>query len=126
MEAEVRSVLRDLIDRHGVGLMRQPRRLEGLLRDLCPEDLKEVSVLVEALEQGVPSRISRADQRALNALARQLSEQSGVAMRWAIWAVESWSEVVATDQGPRRRARPRSRVMEREGSLQALLGGGEA
>ncbi len=125
MNAELRSVLLKVQAYAGPQIHQHPRRLEALLRDLAPEDLREVAVLVEAAERGCVALLAKAhhDGRALNHLARELSKDSAVAMRWAIWALETWQSVLDTAEGPvlQENTRRVSRITARPGSLLEVL-----
>ena len=124
MNAELRGVLVKVIAYAGPEIYAQPRRLEALLRDLAPEDLREVAVLVEAAERGCVHTLARShhDGRALNQLARDLSEQSAVAMRWAIWALECWQSVLEPQAGLSPQGATRaSQITDRPGTLLQVL-----
>lgn len=124
MNAELRGVLVKVITYAGPKIYAQPRRLEALLRDLAPEDLREVAVLVEAAERGCVHKLAKShhDGRALNQLARDLSEQSAVAMRWAIWALECWQSVLEPQAGLSPSGATRaSQITARPGTLLQVL-----
>jgi hypothetical protein len=125
MSDEVLTTLGTLLSVHGVALVRQQRRLEGLLRDLHPDEALEVSVLVEALERGVVARLRR-DPRALQQpLVAMLTEGSGLALRPAIWAVDGWRHLLGgamnAESGDRGSAA--SQITHRPGSIEAVLSG---
>lgn len=124
MNVRVRTVLDQQLRAHGPELLQQPHRLSGLLRDLCPEDEREVTVLLVALDHGIPAtlRSKPHGQTELNTLARALAERAAIAMRWAIWAVESWAVVLQVRAGQVQR-RVQSRVRERPGTLAEVLDG---
>ncbi|MED5374359.1 MAG: hypothetical protein VX899_25295 [Myxococcota bacterium] len=127
MNAELRPTLKRLLAQ-APRLHQNPRRLEAFLRDLHPEDLREVSVLVEAAERGCVDTLMsfHHDGRELNRLARELSTQSAMAMRWAIWALELWAEVV--EAGPAQADTPQERearlIQARDGSIAQVLATG--
>ena len=124
MNAELRGVLVKVITYAGPKIYAHPRRLEALLRDLAPDDLREVSVLVEAAERGCVHTLARShhDGRELNQLARDLSKQSAVAMRWAIWALETWQSVLEPQSGlSPQGATKASQITERPGTLLQVL-----
>lgn len=116
------------LSRRGVALVGSLRRLEGLLRDLHPADPQEVSVLIEAAARGIPARLlagggwPSAGER--EALIAALTEQSGLALRPATWAVGVWCEALlgsatAAEVAARQSS---SRVSDRPGSLAAVFG----
>ncbi|MFT5584274.1 MAG: hypothetical protein ACI9VR_001859 [Cognaticolwellia sp.] len=124
MNAELRGVLVKVMAYAGPKIYADPRRLEALLRDLAPEELREVAVLVEAAERGCVHTLasSHHDGRALNQLARDLSEQSAVAMRWAIWALECWQSVLEPQDGlSPQSATHSSQITDRPGTLFQVL-----
>lgn len=125
MNAELRSVLLKVQAYAGPKIYQHPRRLEALLRDLAPDDLREVAVLVEAAERGCVAQLAAEhhDGRSLNQLARELSKDSAVAMRWAIWALETWQAVLDTAAGPTLQTNTSrvSRITARPGSLLEVL-----
>ena len=63
MNNDVLTTLAELLSQHTLALLEQPRRLEGMLRDLHPDEPLAVSVLVEASARGVVERL-RDDPRA--------------------------------------------------------------
>jgi hypothetical protein len=124
VNGELRGVLLKVLAYAGLQIYADPRRLEALLRDLAPEHLREVAVLVEAAERGCVHTLAKShhDGRALNKLARDLSEQSGVAMRWAIWALECWQSVLEPQAGLSPvTATPTSQITDRPGTLLQVL-----
>jgi len=90
MNNDVLTTLAELLSQHTLALLEQPRRLEGMLRDLHPDEPLAVSVLVEASARGVVERL-RDDPRAQQQpLVAMLTEGSGLALRPATWAVDGW------------------------------------
>lgn len=132
MNEAVADTLAELVSQHGAALVANERRIEGFLRDLHPEDPLEVSVLVEAVSRGVVARLRAADGwprgSAREALVAALTEESGLGLRPAEWAVAVWCRTLLGDaaeggaRGVRRRA---SRVSERTGTLSEVLGRAE-
>ena len=91
-----RLKLREIVERRGHEVVRDGRRLEGLLRDYCGEYRREVSVLVMALEEHVPSDLLAAPSAApreplLARLARRLCDNLALSEAAAGWAVNSWA-----------------------------------
>ncbi len=56
------STLSEMISRYGVSVCENPQRCAALLRDLCPENRREVNVLTDALREGVPAALLRNSQ----------------------------------------------------------------
>ncbi|MFM9915860.1 MAG: glycine zipper 2TM domain-containing protein [Rhizobacter sp.] len=90
-------VLKSLLDRYGIGLLGESGRLRGLLHDDCPQAKREVSVLMQALEERVPQDLMRVHsgepiQSLTPRLAKRLSDEKGMAPNASRWAVETWAE----------------------------------
>jgi hypothetical protein len=128
----VAETLAGLLSAEGAALASSERRLEGFLRDLHPDAPLEVSVLVEAVTRGVVARLLASEGWPMGAaresLVAALTEGSGLALRPAEWAVAVWCRSLLGDaaEGGGRGARWRaSRVSERHGTLQEVLGRAE-
>ncbi len=91
-----RQKLREIIERHGIAIIENPRRLENLLRDYCGEFRREISVLTMALEEHAVADIltaSAALPRKVT-LARQtqrLCDNLALSEGAAHWSIESWA-----------------------------------
>lgn len=95
-----RQKLAEIIARYGQVVCEEPRHLELLLRDSCPEHRREVNLLLSALREGMPARLMESRVRPdIDVLARQLSYETGITVEFARWAVESWQ--VALNSGER-------------------------
>lgn len=91
-----RLKLSEIVARHGQEVVRDGRRLEGLLRDYCGEYRREVSVLVMALEEHVPKDMLAAPTATprevlLARLAQRLCDNLALSEAAAGWAVNSWA-----------------------------------
>src|SRR5258708_4403396 len=91
-----RQRLCELIAKRGESLCDQPQQLEGLLRDLCPQDRREVFVLANALKAriGTDLRSMSASvpiEMTLVRLTKRLEDEQGLSQETARWAVESWA-----------------------------------
>lgn len=91
-----RQKLAELIARYGKGLSDDPKRCEGLLRDVCGQYKREIFVLVSAVREGIPSGLQHSwdgipKDVMLARLTNRLHEDLGVAENLARWAVESWA-----------------------------------
>lgn len=96
MNNQARDTLCELVARYGSGLGDDPRRCEALLRDVCGQCKPEISVLVSAARERVPSALMAASggaplEATLSKLAKRLHEQLGLRSQWARWGVESWA-----------------------------------
>lgn len=99
-----RQKLRELLTRYGPALVDDPRRCEGLLRDLCGEYKREIFVLISALEQGVAKDLLTAQNRVpypviAAQLVKQLREDLALDEEAARWAVESWAGALGLAPG---------------------------
>ncbi len=127
MNEAVSDTLRRLLVAHGPGLIGQVRRVEGLLRDLHPGDPREVSVLIESIEQGVVRCIlddGRPSAEERQALIAKLTEGSGMALSPAGWAVGVWIDALVgpAAAGGGSSGRWQSAIVERPGTLAGVLG----
>lgn len=96
MSEEARNTLCRMIREHGRSLTDDPRRCEGLLRDLCPHGRREVHLLATALRERVPAELSSSQVAVPPAvliarLTKRLEQDLGLAEEAARWAVESWA-----------------------------------
>lgn len=57
MPDKARQKLIDLVARFGHELSEDPRRCEGLLRDVCFDQMKEILVLIIAIREGIPPEL---------------------------------------------------------------------
>jgi len=93
----VEAALKRLVDRYGMGLLRESQRLKGLLQDECPQARREISVLLQALDDNVPQDLMRVRSgEPLEALAprlaQRLSEEKALAPEASRWAVRVWAQ----------------------------------
>ena len=92
-----RQKLCEIIASYGPSLSDDPRRCEGLLRDLCGQHRREIHVLVGALKEGVATELQSSASRGLpqhvvfTRLAKKLQDNLGLADEAAQWAVASWA-----------------------------------
>lgn len=91
-----RDTLRELIARHGPGLLSDAKRCEGLLRDLCGAHRREINTLISALKERVPLDLLAAQSTIprgllLARLTRRLEDQLALTEGAARWAVDSWA-----------------------------------
>lgn len=91
-----RQKLREIVARHGQSVGGDARRSEGLLRDYCGEYRREVSVLVMAVAERVPTDLlgaspGTAREVLLARLARRLCDNLALSEDAARWAVISWA-----------------------------------
>src|ERR1035438_7644676 len=91
-----RQKLCEIIARYGRSLCDDPRRCEALLRDLCGEQRREVTVLIGALKERVAADLLSSSTAVptdmlLARLTKRLREDSALTQDAACWAVESWA-----------------------------------
>lgn len=88
--------LKELVNEYGVSLSQEKRQCQGLLMDFCLENKKEINLLVQALNEGIPADLlsckylSTAEECIQN-LSKRLEEDHGMLKQEALWAVESWA-----------------------------------
>lgn len=101
-DAQVGEALKGLIDRHGVDIVGHAGRLRGLLQDECPTAKREISVLLQALEQRIPQDLLRVQSgepiRSLSPrLSRRLVEEKAMSEPASQWAVQTWAHGLGLD-----------------------------
>lgn len=92
----VRQKLQALISQFGVAVCNDVKRCEALLKDLCPQNKREVRLLVIALGDGAVKKLSQPSslmttENLIAQLVQSLDENWGIASHHAQWAVESWA-----------------------------------
>jgi hypothetical protein len=96
MNPRVRDKLCQILATYGKSLYLDPRRCENLLRDLCPQNKREVHVLVGALREHVPAELAAPAMRksaaaSIGRFSRRLEDNLALAAEPARWAVETWA-----------------------------------
>ncbi len=91
-----RQKLQYIISQFGRVICDEPRRCEAMLRDLCPENKREINLLVGAAKERVAADLMTASDAVpkeilLARLTRRLYDNLGMAEEFAHWAVESWA-----------------------------------
>ncbi|HEY9605902.1 MAG TPA: RDD family protein [Allocoleopsis sp.] len=91
-----RQKLREIIIQYGRSICDDPPRFEGLLRDLCGQYRKEISILVGALRERVPPELLSSQNTTpwdilLTRLTKRLQDNLGLSEEAAHWSVESWA-----------------------------------
>src|SRR5260370_2476745 len=103
MNDEPRNILKSVIDKYGFSLAESPLRCEGLLRDLCGENKREIFVLVSAIQERVPAELVDPSQllppQALyERLARRLQDNIAVSPEAARWTVSAWAHALGREE----------------------------
>ena len=93
---DARETLRQMVETYGREVCLDPRRCEGLLRDLCPGEKREISLLLTALRERIPEELVAAGPGQPIAvlaarLGKRLSDTLGLNEEAARWAVGSWA-----------------------------------
>jgi sugar lactone lactonase YvrE len=96
MNDRARATLADLLRRYGPSLREDPRRTEALLRDLCGDDRREISVILGAMRERVPNDLLGSQHGVpkgilISRLVKRLEDNQGLSPPAARWAVESWA-----------------------------------
>lgn len=95
-----RAKLKELVERNGEGLLHDPDRCEGLLKDYCGAYRREISALMQALEERIPLELNSSWQTAMTPeamrarLVKRLEENRGLKPEVAGWAVDAWSDAL--------------------------------
>ncbi len=96
-DTNIGGTLRALVDRYGVSLIGESGRLRGLLQDECPQAKREISVLLQALEERVPQDLMRVHSgepigSLSPRLAKRLSDEKAMSPHASRWAVATWAQ----------------------------------
>jgi len=100
----VRQQLQYIITQYGRAVCDDPRRCEALLKDLCPENKREVNVLVIALKSKVAEDLMKASasipkELLFTRLLKRLEDDYGLAEKISFWAIESWASALGIVSG---------------------------
>lgn len=96
VDDSIETALKALIDRHGPSILGESGRLKSFLQDECPHAKREISVLMQALDEQVPQDLLRVQsgeplQSLAPRLAKRLSDQKALAPGASNWAVRTWA-----------------------------------
>jgi hypothetical protein len=90
-----RDVLIDIVAHYGEPLLASPLRCEGLLKDYCGGNRREIFVLVSCLRAGIIDQMRRQTGPSMKLicarLALKLEQNLAISGDVAKWAVESWA-----------------------------------
>lgn len=117
MNEQPRQKLCEIIVRYGEAASEDPRRCEALLRDLCGQHRREISLLVSAMRDGVPEQLRSSKGGIPQAvlvgrLTTRLCDNLGLAPEAATWAVESWALALGILSVAELEARTKARSVE--------------
>jgi hypothetical protein len=98
--------LNQLLATYSNQLCEEPQRCEALLRDTFPEYPRQVSLLVNALKQGIPPELMASHNKVplevtRSRLIRKLVDNLFVQEQAAEWVVNAWSEALGLGQPAR-------------------------
>jgi tetratricopeptide (TPR) repeat protein len=96
-DRRTRAALQKIIKEYGRDVLQDPRRVEGLLRDLAPNAKRDTFLLVQGLRIGLVDALlaGTATPEVLAARwSNVLQEELGVTAEAAGWVVARWSEAV--------------------------------
>jgi hypothetical protein len=118
-----RQKLCELLATYGRSLCDDPRRCEGLLRDVCGEYKREIHVLVNALKERVVADLlgSRGGvpQEVLFArLSQRLQDNLGLTQDAAAWAIESWALALGVNLNAPAGSSKQDKATERQASAE--------
>ena len=92
-----RQKLQFILSQYGRSICDEPKRCEGMLKDLCNGECKrEITVLIGALRENVAKELlAQSATLPIEAIApkltRRLYDDLGIAEEFAQWAVETWA-----------------------------------
>lgn len=93
-EQIVAEKLVEILREYGTAVLNDPNRCNGLLRDKCPMNKREINVLIQALEAGVPGRLNGGVESVavlVPKLIRLLEGDYSLSAAPASWAVTTWA-----------------------------------
>lgn len=86
-----------LIEEHGDSLLQNPLRLEAFLKDLHPDEERDVFLICEAHFAGFVDRLCQEVQLSESKrqrLALDFVSRCGVAIVYASWTIQAWTEIL--------------------------------
>ena len=92
-----RQKLQFILSQYGRSICDEPKRCEGMLKDLCNGECKrEITVLIGALRENVAKELlTQSSMLPIEAIAPKLTQRLyddlGIAEEFAQWAVETWA-----------------------------------
>ncbi|TDR89188.1 hypothetical protein [Enterovirga rhinocerotis] len=103
-QPDLAPILVGLARRHGSAVLGQRARLHGLLRDYAPTALREIRLLLAALDVGAPSRLQAAADPVAPALlaaeAGRMADEFGCERSFALQAAETWGRATLALRAP--------------------------
>ncbi|MBF0121275.1 MAG: hypothetical protein HQK79_20770 [Desulfobacterales bacterium] len=99
MNDKARDKLKYVINKFGSSICEDSGRCEALLKDLCPDCKREVTVLCLAFKDGIPQELISSSSSVtpkellLPRLAKKLYDNLVMEKEVANWVVETWARV---------------------------------
>ena len=124
-KTKIEMTLHNLLDDIGLSLLNTPQRLDGFLRDIHPNQPREVFLIVEMIESGVLSKMRSGKPHLdaeFNGFAAQLSSKSGIAPTFARWAVQTWRDALPESAYDQEGMPEAMQDSQWSGSIDAVLG----
>ena len=112
--------LQQIIAKIGIGILDEPLRLAGLLRDYHPHQPAEISVLMESVRSGSVEMLLR--NVPTHECAASLSAKGGIAPRYSDWAMQLWKEILPDFIREGHQNIQDDRSQRWEGSVEEVLG----
>ncbi|HLL72500.1 MAG TPA: hypothetical protein VK363_13745 [Pyrinomonadaceae bacterium] len=112
-----RQTLTRIIAEHGRGICDAPKRVEGLLRDLCGAFRREINIIIGALEERVAADLLTAGRTVprdvlLARLTARLRDNLAYTPEAARWGVETWALALGIISEAELRERARAEAAE--------------
>lgn len=101
MDDHAKEQLLRIVTRHGLDVALDRRRCEGLLRDYCPENKREIAALLLALAADVPSQLVQPGlaggiELVHARVTKKLLKETPLAEDAAKWTVAAWTYALTT------------------------------
>ena len=91
----VREQLIRIVEKHGKDILGEPKRVEGLLKDFCPEEPRGmIFAITQSLKEGIARELIDSSKRKtvrieMSRLTKKIQDNLGLKEDISIWAVES-------------------------------------
>ena len=86
-----------LLEEHGSALLDEPLRLESFLKDLHPQEEREVFLICQAHFAGFVDMLRQetyTTESQKQSIALELVAQCGVAIVYASWVIDAWIQIL--------------------------------
>ena len=95
MSDQVREQLIRIVEKHGRDILGEPKRVEGLLKDFCPEEPRGmIFAITQSLREGIARELIDSSKRKtlrieMSRLTKKIQDNLGLKEDISIWAVET-------------------------------------